>query len=414
MSSQSLTVSIVEDGDSLGLQPLKNVHSDPNRDLRADERSREDAAISLNRKASPVYDYLVGLGKNSRKSQISALKSILAATELGKQLRSCTSDERARMYELLWVFPWNQVGRKRFKGFIVAQRELAYASATINRNMCAVRRVMDLCTEPDYQGTLWEMSRSDFANATKSRGLPRVKMNRGGVTGRAFSPGELKDIFAACEIRKDWVFDKHTAIESPEFPATMARDKAVFALLFLRGMRVSEVTNLIISAYNPRTGQIRIGNSKTEAGIRNIPADAAKIYLDAWIEMRNATGGRPEHKTSGPIFLEVSRLGKVVINKQRTLSNNAIRAILRKRCTLAKLAMATTHDGRRTAVTWQYENGGLVAAQELAGHKSPEQTLKYLRYSKKHHEEAHRALFTAQAEALGLEGPEDPEESPEA
>lgn len=410
MNSKSLTVTMLQEGDSLDPYSLKSVYRNP----QANERSHEDSTISLNRKGSPVYDYLIGLGKNSRKSQISALKSILAATELGKQLRACTNEERAQMHELLWAFPWNWIGRKRFKGMIVAQRELDYAGATINRNMCAVRRVMDLCTEPDYQGTEWEMSRSDYANATKSRGLPRVKMNRGGVTGRAFSAGELKDIFTACEIRKHWVFDKHTATESPEFPATMGRDKAVLALLFLRGMRVSEVTHLTVSDYNPRTGQVRIGDSKTEAGIRNIPADAAKIYLDSWIELRNAAGEQPEHKTSGPVFLEVNRLGKVVTYKKRSLSNNAIRAILRKRCKLAKLAMATTHDGRRTAVTWQYENGGLAAAQELAGHKSPEQTLKYLRYSKKHHEEAHRALFIAQAEALGLKSPEDFEELPEA
>jgi len=438
---------IISEKEAPDLNSLKIIDADPDQDSRANGsayRFEYENALSLDRDDSPIYDYLKGLAKGSQRTQVSALKSVLAALDLEKMLRHTTPQDSQKLFDYLWAYPWHKVTRRRFKGMIVAQRDLGYAGATISRNMSAVRRVMEICTESDYRQTVFAMDPGDYAEATKPRGLPKIKKNPGGVTGRAFTEEEIRLLFEACEIREDG---------EPEHPATVARDKAVLAMLFLRAMRVGEAMNLMLENYNPRTGNIKVTDSKTESGIRKVPADAAKIYLDAWLELRKDSGDRPEHKTSGPIFFEVNRIGGIVVYKrifvanclycgydykaggpkkqyknkakanhscpecgrdrdysqiQRPLSNNAVRSLLRKRCAIAEVAMATTHDGRRTAVTWAYENGGLAAAQALAGHKSPEQTLKYLRYSQTHHAAARQNLHARQARVLELESPEDP------
>lgn len=389
MSDKTATIEILDQsaaGDNRSMKHAKR---------RANSYASTSALAAV-REGSPVYEYLIGLSAKSRKSQICALRNVLATTELGKPLQDCAPAERAELAERIWFYPWNRIGRKRFKGMIIAQRELGYAGNTIQRNMSAVRRVMDLCTEPDYQGTRWAMSREDYSAASKSNGLPKIKLNRGGLTGRAFTESELRDLFTACEIRDSGETEHET---------TAARDKGILALLFLRGMRVSEVVALKISNYNPRTGQISIKISKTETGLRIILADAAKMYLDKWLKFRTEA----DRLKSGAIFYQVHRNGRVqpTQNDEQVLSNNAVRSMLIKRCEIPNINSATTHDGRRTAITWQYENGGLAAAQALAGHASPEQTLKYLRYSAKEHAKARENLYRKQAEVLGFADPEE-------
>ena len=77
--------------------------------------------------------------------------------------------------------------------------------------------------------------------------------------------------------------------------------------------------------------------------------------------------------------------------------------MLLKRCRLAGIQRAVTHDGRRTTISWYLDNDSLPAAQELGGHASPEQTLLYRRYSKKQHEAATEAINRRQFAALGME-----------
>ncbi len=85
------------------------------------------------------------------------------------------------------------------------------------------------------------------------------------------------------------------------------------------------------------------------------------------------------------------------------ITHQAIRHILNTRSDLAGIDRPTTHDGRRTAISWLLEAGDAPAAQALAGHKDIAQTLRYQRYNPEQHKDARDALDKRQAESLGLE-----------
>jgi integrase len=338
------------------------------------------------------------------------------------------------------------------KAIIVAWRDFGLKGKTINRSMAAIRRVMWICTKPEYKGTRWKMSKDDYLEAIDKTGLPKVQENDSGTAGRRLSDGELRDLFAACDVRHDFGYDP-----KPEHPANAARDKAIFALLFLRAMRVTGVCNLKVTDYSARTGKLNIRGGKT--GDHSIDLSGpSKILLDQWLEFRFEADPR---KTRGPIFYRVDRGGTVnpyirvydgepcpgpfddetnerigcgfhfkaaedrkvsegqdrrpirfcpdckterpFARENRGITHQAVRYILNYRSDLAGIDRPTTHDGRRTAISWLLEANDALAAQALAGHKDIAQTLRYQRYNPEQHKDARDALDKRQAESLGLE-----------
>ncbi len=216
------------------------------------------------------------------------------------------------------------------------------APATINLTLAALR------------GVLKQARNHNLLTDEEYRRIAEVKGARGSrlPAGRAVPGGELKALVEAC--RRD---------PSP----AGARDAAILAVLYIGGVRRTELVDLAAADYtaDPPTLRIRHGKGDKE---RLVPLTAtAGAALAAWLARR---GDRP-----GKLFLPVSQVGEV---HGDGLSSIAVYNMLQKRAAQAGVPHVSPHDLRRSFVSDLLDAGvDLSAAQQLAGHASVVTTARY-------------------------------------
>jgi len=216
------------------------------------------------------------------------------------------------------------------------------APATINLTLAALRGVLKQARN-QYLMTDEEYRRIAEVKGARGSRLP---------AGRAVARGELTALVAAC--RRD-----------PS--AAGARDTAILAVLYIGGVRRTELVDLAVADYtaDPPTLRIRHGKGDKE---RLVPLTAsAGAALAAWLACRGTRSGR--------LFLPVSQTGEVY---GEGLSSIAVYNMLHKRATQAGVAHLSPHDLRRSFVSDLLDAGvDLSAAQQLAGHASVVTTARY-------------------------------------
>lgn len=385
---------------------------------------------------NPAYLYVNGLkSKAGRETQKSALAGALAIWSGKDRLAKLTAQERSDLRSAIYAFKWNGLTRNDLMHLVSEMQNLGYAGQTQQRVLSAVRRVLELCSEASKLSD-WHMEEADYRKAIKPDKSMQIKRTKGRKVGRKLSATELRKLFQACEVREqEWTRER-----TKEHPTTAARDRAILALLFLRGMRVAEVCALNANALNRSTWMLTISDSKTDSGIRKIPIGGpTKRFLSEWLDLR-------EGPKDGPLFLRISKVGTVLqttkvyapacaecaldfqalaqkvyantgrsapivkcpncgtdrpYSGQRTSLNTATaRKMLIKRAELAGIDRPTTHDGRRTVATQMLEKGRLEEARELLGHSDAATTLSYGRYSDAKRKASIRALDVEQDQIL--------------
>jgi len=173
--------------------------ADDQSDVPTDEHQHELAVVervSLDR--HPVAVYLARLAPSSRRTMCAALDAIAIASLL--------TDERCDALSLDWT-------QLRYRHTTAVRALLAdgrYAPSTANRHLAALRGVLKECWRLGY------VSAEDFQRAADLEPVRGSRLPR----GRALQPGEIRSLFAACE-----VFDRDKK------PAMAARDAAILALL---------------------------------------------------------------------------------------------------------------------------------------------------------------------------------------
>ncbi len=209
------------------------------------------------------------------------------------------------------------------------------APATINLTLAALR------------GVLKQARNQNLLTDEEYRRVTEVKVARGSrlPAGRAVPGGELTALVEAC--RRD---------SSP----AGARDAAILAVLYIGGVRRSELVALAVADYtaDPPTLRIRHGKGDKE---RLVPlTTTAGAAIHAWLARR---GDHP-----GKLFLPVSQVGEI---HAAGLSSIAVYNMLQKRATQAGVPHVSPHDLRRSFVSDLLDAGvDLSAAQQLAGHAS--------------------------------------------
>jgi len=197
------------------------------------------------------------------------------------------------------------------------------------------------------RGVLKQARNQNLLTDEEYRRIAEVKGARGSrlPAGRAVPGGELKALVEAC--RRD---------PSP----AGARDAAILAVLYIGGVRRTELVDLAAADYtaDPPTLRVRHGKGDKE---RLVPLTAtAGAALAAWLARR---GDRP-----GKLFLPVSQVGEV---HGDGLSSIAVYNMLQKRAAQAGVPHVSPHDLRRSFVSDLLDAGvDLSAAQQLAGHAS--------------------------------------------
>lgn len=148
-----------------------------------------------------------------------------------------------------------------------------------------------------------------------------------------------------------------------------SRDRAMFMLSLLAGMRVGEIAALIVSDVYETDGsvkdQIRLAKYQTKG------SEARTVLLNAQAQEELRVYARTLSRTGEqPLF--VSRWGKA-------MSPNSLVQVFGRFYRLAGLSNASSHSGRRSFITTLSSKGVSVRVLAvLAGHRSISTTQRYI------------------------------------
>lgn len=312
---------------------------------------------------NPVVSYLASLGsKDSRRVQKTALDQIATALSNGA-VTNCL------------MFPWEKLDYGTVNA-VKAWLDEKYAPSTVNRYLCAVRRVIkeawrhQLITAEEYQRA------TDVQSVTSTR-LP---------TGRELENYEIRGLINAC-------------LDDEDNPTLGIRDAAIISLMYSSGLRRAEVVTLDLHNLNLSKGELQVIGKRNKERKAYLAKGAVRA-VKKWIELR---GIEP-----GPLFYSVNKGENIIRYRKERLSkeekkqgvkpkqivarmsDQAIYHIIDKRAKQAGLANKTTpHDMRRTFVSDLLDSGvDLATVSKMAGHDDTNTTKRYDRRSSKVMQEA--------------------------
>jgi integrase len=236
-----------------------------------------------------------------------------------------------------------------------------YEPATVNRVLCALRRVLKEALRLEL------ISPVDYARAVDIISVKASKELR----GRALSQDEIDSLMKV-------VYRDRT-------PRGF-RDAALIAILRGAGLRRAEVVKLDLKDFKSDDGEIKIRSGKGRVDRTVYLSPGAIAIVNDWLEIRT--------QKPGALLCQVNKSGRVV---QQRLTPQAILFILQKRCKEVGLEHFSPHDLRRTFVSDLLNVGvDIATVQSLAGHSNPAITARYDRRG-----EERKRIASAQLEILG-------------
>ncbi len=148
------------------------------------------------------------------------------------------------------------------------------------------------------------------------------------------------------------------------------RDRLIFGLAAVCGMRASEFAALQLADYDRQRRRLRIPQIKVEVSDEDVwqPLEEPVLsYMESWLAVRGLL--------PGALLTRLERGGMGVIQQMRP---QAISDIMKRRAEEIGLANVTCHSSRRYFVTEVLKRtGDLSMAAKLARHASPTTTAQY-------------------------------------
>jgi integrase/recombinase XerD len=238
-----------------------------------------------------------------------------------------------------------------------------YKPGSVNVMLAALRGVIKECANLGY------------ISPDTERAAIKVKNVKGETVpaGRDLKSGEIAALFRVC----NGDIDRKTKL----LTNAGVKDAAIIAVLYIGGLRRSEVVGLDVSDYDAESGKItiRLGKGRKE---RTVYAGEAGPYLDLWLERRGT-----ETDQAAALFLPVNKGDKIEYSQKQQkvdtylparLTSQSVYNMLLKRGEEAKIEDFSPHDFRRTMVGDMLEAGvDLAQVQKIAGHASPITTARY-------------------------------------
>ena len=250
--------------------------------------------------------------------------------------------------------PWASIRYEHLQTLIGVLQQQKHAHTTINAIISAIRGTvraamgMKLMTADDYQRVM-------LVKMVSGVRLP---------TGRMMSQGEIKALVDAC--LNDYLKVKKDENNSPKQSPAAYRDLAIFGLMYIGGLRRSEVADLNAEDIDLELKEARvIGKGNKERML--FLDDGTVTAVERWLALRG------DHE--GALFYRVLKNGKIQAGR---LSDQAIYNVVKKRQAEAGITDISPHDFRKTFIsTILEETGDLRMAQALAGHSDPKTTANY-------------------------------------
>jgi len=238
--------------------------------------------------------------------------------------------------------PWHALRFQHVETIRQRLIERGAAPATVNLTLAALRGIAR------YARNLGLLTAEEYDRIRDVRPARGTRL----PAGRAAARGELLALVGAC---------------AADPTLAGARDAALLAVLYVGGVRRSELVGLDLADWTPDPPTLRVRHGKGDKE-RLVPlAGGAAAAVAAWVRRR---GDVP-----GALFLPINKAGK---GHGARLSDGAIYKILQKRLDQAGVAPLSPHDFRRTFVGDLLDAGiDLATVQRLAGHASPTTTARY-------------------------------------
>jgi len=247
-------------------------------------------------------------------------------------------------YENYEQAPWSSIRYEHLQMLIGVLQQQKHAHTTINAIISAVRGTvkaamgMKLITADDYQRVM-------LVKMVSGVRLP---------TGRMMNQGEIKTLVDAC-----------LNATSKQSPAGY-RDLAIFGLMYIGGLRRSEVADLNFEDINLEEKEAKIIGKGNKERMMFLD-DGTVTAIKYWLALRG------DH--DGALFYRVLKSGKIQAGR---LSDQTIYNVVKKRQKEAGITNISPHDFRKTFIsTILEETGDLRMAQALAGHSDPKTTANY-------------------------------------
>lgn len=278
---------------------------------------------------NPPIVYLASLAEGSRRSQAGALKVLADVLTTG----------RIDYAEL----PWHAL---RYQHTMALRNKLidldVYKPKTINRYLSTLRSVLKHAWKLGLMETDAYMRAVDIPNV-KDESLP---------TGRMIKPGEMRSLLQAC-----YMVDRETG----------RRDAAILSMMYVTGMRRSEICALAVTDFDPESGEIRIIAGKGNKSRIAYVGGRAKDVIVAWLAERGLS--------PGAMFQTVDQRGNL---RDGGMDSQSLYDMVQRRAKQAGIPSCSVHDFRRTAISEMMARGvDIATVADIVGHSHLDTTRRY-------------------------------------
>jgi integrase len=247
-----------------------------------------------------------------------------------------------------WTFPWHRIEYKHMIALrVVLLEEEELAANTVNRLLSATRAVLKQC---------WKLGQMVHEAYARARDVANVK-NEQQQRGRLIKPDEIRKLLQMCDL------------DAEKGRPSGVRDAAIISILYIAGLRRSEIINLKKADFDVSTGELIIRKGKGNKDRNVFIAGRAKERVIRWLQERSAI-------KYDALFLTISPYGD--LTNQPITSDQTIYDMLSRRGIQAGIDDFSPHDLRRTAISEMWDKGiDGVTIRDTAGHSSMETTANY-------------------------------------
>lgn len=289
------------------------------------------------KRLNPATTYLERLSPGSRRALRQALDTMAA------MLVASPNGEPIKCEDLRW----EQIGAAD-AALLRKQLADAYAPATANKMLSALRGVLRACLEHGLMGQAQFDPAVGIANVPAAWQPPAVDV---------LSASSVRQLFRACAANPN---------------LSGRRDAALLAIFLGSGLRRSEAAALDVGDFDSATGELRIGSPEPRKSRTVYLRKPGAKHLLNWLKACDRTLG-----PASPLLLPVNKSGR---SQPRRLTDQAIYNMIRGIGAAAGLPSLTSRALRLTYVVTLIARGlPLQRVQELVGHASWLTTSAYAR-----------------------------------
>lgn len=246
--------------------------------------------------------------------------------------------------------PVNRAIIQRYRASLIDQGK---SPASINQAMSALKK---LAFEMSENGILDHNTYTSIENIPGQKYTPLL-------AGRHISQEEIEALLKSCQL-DDSVFG--------------VRDAAIIAMLYITGMRRSEVVNLDLANINLEESKVEIRAAKGKKDRISYLTNEVVLAIREWLIIRG--------EAEGALFCRIYKAGKL---SYKRLTSQAIHYIVGNRERQAGLDQLTPHDLRRTIISDLLDAGEDIAVvARIVGHADVNTTARYDRRPERAMQEA--------------------------